>query len=52
MPKKTGSLWQYSRDDPNDNLGEFESFKSKIKTTGKTPNSNNVKNVEIMVPLK
>ena len=50
--KTTGSLWQYFRDDPNDNLAESESFKSKIKLTGKTPNNNNVKNVEIMVPLK
>ena len=50
--KTTGSLWQYVRDDPNDNLAESESFKSKIKITGKTPNNNNVKNVEIMLPLK
>ena len=50
--KRTGSLWQYFRDDPNDNLAESESFKSKIKITGKTPNNNNVKNAEIMVPLK
>ena len=51
--KTTGSLWQYFRDDPNDNLAESESFKSKIKITGKNPNNNNnVKNVEIMVPLK
>ena len=32
--KTTGSLWQYFRDDPNDNLADFESFKSKIKITG------------------
>ena len=50
--KTTGSLWQYFRDDPNDNLADSESFKSKIKITGKTPNNNNAKNVEIMVPLK
>ena len=48
--KTTGSLWQYFRDEPNDNLAE--SFNSKIKITGKTPNNNNVKDVEIMVPLK
>ena len=41
--KTTGSLWQYFRDDPNDNLAESGSFKSKIKITGKTPNNNNVK---------
>ena len=50
--KTTGTLWQYFRDDPNDNLAECEPFKSKIKITGKTPINNNVKNVEIMVPLK
>ena len=50
--KTTGSLWQYFRDEPDDNLEGSESFKSKIKITGKTPNNNNVKDVEIMVPLK
>ena len=50
--KTTGSLWQYFRDDPNDNLADSESFKSDIKITGKTPSNNNVKNVEIIVPLK
>ena len=29
--KTTGSLWQYFRDDLNDNLADSESFKSKIK---------------------
>ena len=29
--KTSGSLWQYYRDEPNDNLGDSESFKSKIK---------------------
>ena len=46
--KTSGNLWQYYRD----NLADSESFKSKIKITGKTPNNNNEKNVEIMVPLK
>ena len=32
----SGSLWQYYRDGPNDNLGNSESFISKIKITGKT----------------
>ena len=50
--KTSGSLSQYFRDEPNDNLADSESFKFKIKITGKTPNNNNVKNVEIMVPLK
>ena len=34
------------------NLEDSESFKSKIKITGKIPNNNNEKDVEIMVPLK
>ena len=46
------TLWEYYRDEPNDNLADFKSFKSKIKITGKTPNNNNEKDVEIMVPLK
>ena len=54
--KTSGSLWQYFRDEPDDNLEDSESFKSKIKITGKTPNNNNNNNnnkdVEIMVPLK
>ena len=47
-----GSLWQYYRDEPNDNLADSESFKSKIKITRKTPNIGNEKAVEIMVPFK
>ena len=50
--KTSGSLWQYYRDEPNDNLADSESFKSKIEITGKTPNNGNEKDVEIMVPLK
>ena len=50
--KTTGSLWQYFRDEPDDNLEDSESFKSKIKIIGKTPNDDNEKDVEIMVPLK
>ena len=33
--KTSGSLYQYYKDDPNDNLGNSESFKSKVKITGK-----------------
>ena len=40
--KTTGSLWRYFRDEPNDNLGDSESFTSKIKITGKTPATGNV----------
>ena len=51
--KTSGSLWQYFRDEPDDNnIQDSEPFKSKIKITGKTPNNNNVKDVEIIVPLK
>ena len=50
--KTSGSLWQYYRDEPNDNLTDSESFKSKIKITRKTPTVGNEKDVEIMVPLK
>ena len=50
--KTSGSLWQYYRDEPNDNLADSESFKSKIKITEKTPNNGNEKDVEIMVHLK
>ena len=50
--KTTVSLWQYFRDEPNNNLANSESFKPKIKITGKTPNDDNEKDVEIMVPLK
>ena len=34
--KTSGSLWQYYKDDPNDNIRRSESFKSKVKITGKT----------------
>ena len=50
--KISGSLCQYYRDEPNDNLADSESFQSKIKITGKTPNNGNEKDVEIVVPLK
>ena len=51
--KTSGNLWQYFRDEPDDNnIEDSESFKSKIKITGKTPNNDNEKDVEIMVPLK
>ena len=50
--KKSGSLWQYFKDDPNDDIAQSDSFKSKIKVTGKTPAADNTKDVEIIVPLK
>ena len=42
--KTSGSLWQYFRDEPDDNLVDSEPFKSKIKITGKTPNNNRCSN--------
>ena len=52
--KTTGSLWQFFRDEPvaDDDIEDSESLKSKKKITGKTPNNDNKKDVEIMVPLK
>ena len=54
--KTTGSLWQYFRDDDGDgdniDIEDSKSFRSKVKITGKTPNDDNEKDVEILVPLK
>ena len=50
--KTYGSLWQYYKDEPNDNIADTESFKSKVKITGKTPDDGNTKIVQIIVPLK
>ena len=50
--KTSRRLLQYYRDERSDNLENSESFKSKIKITGKTPAAGNEKDVEIMVPLK
>ena len=52
IAKTSGSLWQYYKDDPNDNIADAESFKYKVKITGKTPAVRNTKDVEIIVPLK
>ena len=50
--KTSGSLWQYYRDEPNNNLANSELFKFKVRITRKTANNSNEKDVEIMVPLK
>ena len=50
--KTSGSLWQYYKDDPNHNIANSGSFKSKVKIAGKTPDNGNTKDVEIIVPLK
>ena len=48
----SGSLWQYYKDYPNDNLTDSKSFKSKLKITKNPPAPGNTKDVEIIVPLK
>ena len=50
--KRCGSLWQYYRNEPNDNLADSKSIISKIKITGKPPAAGNENDVEIMIPLK
>ena len=50
--KTSGSLWQYYRDEPDDNLANSESFEFKVKITGKTPAADSEKDLEITVPLK
>ena len=50
--KTSGRLWQYYKDEPNNNLANSKSFKSKVKITGQTPDDGNTKDVEIIVPLK
>ena len=50
--KTSGSLWQYYKGEPNDNIADSESLKSKVKIKGKTPADRNTKNVKIIVPLK
>ena len=50
--KASGSLWQYYKDEPSDNLTDSKSFKSKVKITGSTTADGNTKYVKIIVPLK
>ena len=50
--KTSRSLWQYYKDNPNNNIANSESFKYKLKFTGKTPDNGNTKDVEIIVPSK
>ena len=40
--KTSGTLWQYYKDEPNDNLANSESIKFKA----------NIKDVEMVLPLK
>ena len=41
ISKTPGSLWQYYRDEQNDNITESETVKSMIKITGRTPDADN-----------
>ena len=50
--KTSGSLWQYYKDEPQDNLANSESFKSKVKVTGNTLPDGNTTDVKIIVSLK
>ena len=50
--KTSGNLWQYYKDEPNDNIADSESFKYKVKITGKTPDDGNTKDVDLIVSLK
>ena len=44
--KASGSLFQYYRDEPNDNTANPESFKPKMKIRGNTPNADNKKTLK------
>ena len=50
--KTSGGLCQYYRDEPNPTLTNSESFKYKVKITGKTPADGKKKDVKIEVPIK
>ena len=50
--RTSGTLWKYCRDDPNDNITQYESFKYKLKITRKTPAAGNTSDVKMAVPLK
>ena len=47
-----GILWQHHKNEPNNNLANSESCKSKVKITGNAPADVNIKDDEIFVPLK
>ena len=50
--KTSGGLWQYYKNNPNDNITQSESFKHKIKITRKTHAADNTKDFRIAVLLK
>ena len=47
-----GSLWQYYKADPYDDLSYSKSFNFKAKIMEKTPTNDSKKDVKIVVPLK
>ena len=54
---KTGSLWNYYRDEPSDPFSNSESFKYKTSTTGNIydgddPDKGGKNKIEVIVPLK
>ena len=49
--KTSGSLWQFSRNDPNHNITDSELFKFKSRFIINTGNTGTA-NIEIAVPLK
>ena len=50
--KRSGTLWNYYRDISTDPITNSESFKYKTRTTRKTANNGNIKDVGFSVPLK
>ena len=50
-PKTSGSLWQYCRDEPNNDITESESFKFKPKLLNNTNNAGII-NARIGMPSK
>ena len=49
--KTPEGLWQYHKDDPNENMVHSESFEFKINITGKTRADGDTKDFKIAVPL-
>ena len=50
--KTPGKICQYYKDEPNDNLANSESFKSRVKIAGNNPAGGNTKDLKIIIPLK
>ena len=50
--KTSESFWQYYKVYADKNIARSESFRYKLKITGKTPEDGNTINVEIIVPLR